>query len=206
MAVSIESLESRQLFAATGPVVLAAVGRVQTDLTAVKAALTPAKTTYATDAAALTADAAALPRTAANRRLAATLRRDTAKVVAHATAGAKSVAAGVGSREQARIVADVAAVVLGPSVVADAKLATDVKRIGSLAAGPATKVQASLTAGAATITADLTAIVAANPTDPTLAADAAKATSDATAAAAAVEPELTQIRADLAALLTDLTA
>jgi hypothetical protein len=90
------------------------------------------------------------------------------------------------------------------SAAAKAKLLADMPAIEAASTGPAASLVTTVSAGTATVNADLSALVAANPGNAKLSAAAAGAATESAAVVAGVQAGVTQLGTDFAILDADL--
>ena len=195
MPTLFESLESRALFS-----VASAVAAVQADVAALQSIGTTALPQVKADVVAVRAEAAALPKTPQNRKLIAAFKRDGNRVTVQGAAAGKQLSTAV-TKQQSGLIAAATAVVLNPSdAKAQAKLTALVKRAEKSSAAPLARLRTALTDNVGLLTADAAALMAANPTDPTLAAAVSQTQSDLTSLSATGKARLDQTAADIATL------
>jgi hypothetical protein len=201
MSRFIQSLEARRLFSVTKATLLADAALLAADAAAAKADLKAVFATASADAKAIATDLKGLPKTnqplfktlkAEESLLQGTFKKDLQALTAPANALAKrSAAAGI-------------AFMARWTVAVQAKITADLAALASVAVAPAQKLEADFQGSA--LAADLQAIVDANPSSTTLAADVTRFDDDMQSKGGVLTDALTAFAGQLTTLTTDLAA
>lgn len=203
----IEALESRKLLSATLPVaVLGDVMKLVVDAHATKVDFQQHVPAFRADMQALGKDLHGLPDSGSNHSLLGKLRGDEGHALAKIRADLGSLF-NVGGASVRRALADGMRVFLHPNdAMAKAKLSADVTALQAAATAMFMKLGTDVMASGSAITADLSALTAANPTDTTLAKDVQTTETDGGKLVTAVSSDLQAVNADFTKLFTDLAA
>jgi len=203
----VEGLESRRLLSATLPLALLGdVSKLLADAHATKVDFQQHLPAFHADAQVLNKDLHGLPNSGTNHALLGKLRGDEGHTLATVRADLGSLLGGGGAAIR-RALADGMRVFLHPNdALAKVKLLADVTIMQAGATALFTKFATDFQAAGSTITADLSALTAANPTDTTLANAVHTAETDGGKLVTALATDLQGIQGDVTKLLTDLTA
>lgn len=202
MSRFIQSLESRKLLSATlvtTSTLLADQAVLVADAAAAKAELKALAAVAGADAKTIAADLKGLPKT--NAPLLKTLKADEAKLLALITKDVKALLTpGIALGKRASV--DGVLLIKKPSAKLQAKVAAELTALGTATAGPLAKLQADSQGGK--LSADLQALVAANPSNAGLAAHTAKFLTDVSAQGNTVNDTAVKFQTDIAGVATDL--
>jgi hypothetical protein len=200
----VQSLESRTLFSSSLPTaVFSDVLQLQHDVAAARADLLGQVPGVRADVAALNVSLHGVPVTKQNLLLVATLRKDAAHSLATMQGDVLTVQRAGTAAVGKAVAAGMALSARPTSTVAQAKLAAALAGIQTFANNTATKLQADAGTVQAVISADLTALATANPTNANLQAAVGKMGGDLASLLTSAGSHLPVIEADLQQVLTD---
>lgn len=201
-----EQLEGREFFSATTATIFADLIKVSKDAAQIQNDLRGYIPALQADLKPVAVDLKALPLSKANIQLLTKLRTDQVKAVVTLAQDYRTLMV-VSTKAMTKVTMDAFMLMAKPNDEAvKAKLAADITAAQSAAAAPTAKFMTDLEACATTLSADVTALIAANPTATKLATDLQAVQSHAVLFGTNIQTHFATAQTDLGKVFEDLMA